>query len=157
MLAWLIPGLGHIVLGHKTRGIICLVAVTLTYWTGVAIGGVGVVDSKRPPRFSTAHSQEYYEGTPRAVQSRSWWFFGQIMAGGYTLGAMTVSRYVDSHSPTGTPRYLAWPSGDIAAVYTGVAGLLNLLIIMDAWARCMGLEGVDRRRGPPGLEARGSG
>ena len=47
ILAWLIPGLGHIFLGHKVRGVIFLVVITLTFWTGVAIGGVqGTVDPK---------------------------------------------------------------------------------------------------------------
>ena len=47
LLAWLVPGLGHIYLGLRGRGAVCLVTITATFWTGVAIGGVrGTVDPK---------------------------------------------------------------------------------------------------------------
>ena len=143
ILAWLIPGLGHIFLGHKVRGVIFLVVITLTFWTGVAVGGVKCVDPHKPvQQRSTALQQR--------GRARSWWFFAQIMNGGYAVATHAVGVRVERAS------YLSWPSGDIASVYTGVAGLLNLLIILDALVRAEGLavavastSGAARSTGPP--------
>ena len=144
-LGWLVPGLGHIFLGHKTRGIIFLVTITLTFWTGVAIGGMKTVHPRRPP----------IEPAPNTNQTRSWWFYAQMMVGGYAMIAWVGGKNADDFSPAGTPRYLSWPSGDVASVYTGVAGLLNLLILLDIFARVEGLSPAAaaargrNRAGPP--------
>lgn len=132
VLAWLIPGLGHIFLGHKVRGVIFLVFITLTFWTGVAIGGVKCVDQYKPIPPSS--------GSRQPQRARSWWFFAQIMNGGYAITAYAAKTRATEAD------YLAWPSGDLASVYTGVAGLLNLLIIMDALARAELLPAPGRRR-----------
>ncbi len=144
ILGWLIPGLGHIFLGHKVRGVIFLVVITLTFWTGVAVGGVKCVDPHKPIQQQSNTQQQRARG-------RSWWFFAQIMNGGYAVATHAVGvRNADRAS------YLSWPSGDIASVYTGVAGLLNLLIIIDALVRAEGLalataptSGKARSTGPP--------
>ncbi len=143
ILAWLIPGLGHIFLGHKVRGVIFLVVITLTFWTGVAVGGVKCVDPHKPVQQQSNTQQQ-------RVRGRSWWFFAQIMNGGYAVATHAVGVRSERAS------YLSWPSGDIASVYTGVAGLLNLLIIIDALVRAEGLalaiaptSGAARPKGPP--------
>src|SRR3990172_10486299 len=68
-LAWLVPGLGHIYLGHRVRGLVCLVTITLTFWTGVAIGGVQ----------ATVDPHE-----------RTLWFMAQLCSGGNTLAAYAL-------------------------------------------------------------------
>ena len=48
LLTWILPGLGHIYLGHRTRGIIFMATITATFWSGVAIGGVaGTVNPEK--------------------------------------------------------------------------------------------------------------
>ena len=32
ILAWIVPGLGHIFLGHRGRGLVFLVTITATFW-----------------------------------------------------------------------------------------------------------------------------
>ncbi len=144
ILAWLIPGLGHIFLGHKVRGVIFLVVITLTFWTGVAVGGVKCVDPHKPVQQRSTSQQQRARG-------RSWWFFAQIMNGGYAVATHAVGVRAAERAT-----YLSWPSGDIASVYTGVAGLLNLLIIIDALVRAEGLalatartSSTARSTGPP--------
>ncbi len=144
ILAWLIPGLGHIFLGHRVRGVIFLVVITLTFWTGVAVGGVKCVDPYKPVQQQSTAQQQRGRG-------RSWWFFAQIMNGGYAVATHAVGARAAERAS-----YLSWPSGDIASVYTGVAGLLNLLIILDALVRAEGLalavsptSGKARSTGPP--------
>lgn len=138
LLAWLVPGLGHIFLGHRIRGVVLLVAITVTFWTGVALGGVKTVTLHRTvevPQSERRVARFGGEANLRTTTTTSWWFLAQVLNGSYSLIASTTARTVDDYSPEGLPRYLAWPAGDIGAVYTGVAGLLNLLIIIDALAR----------------------
>ena len=40
LLAWLVPGLGHLFVGERVRGLIYLITITVTFWGGIAIGGV---------------------------------------------------------------------------------------------------------------------
>jgi len=136
-LAWLVPGLGHIYLGHRVRGIICLVTITLTFWTGVAIGGVqGTVDPRE----------------------RTLWFMAQLCTGGNTLAAYGLHQAVEPHaneSSATVQRPAAvlaqWLSSDVGVHYTGVAGLLNLLIILDALGRADAPSPNRRRHDhPPG-------
>lgn len=132
LLAWLIPGLGHIYLGHRTRGLILLVTVTVTFWCGVAIGGVR----------STVDPRE-----------RRLWFVAQICTGGNTIAAVMLRQRIER---TMSPEELAGPAGhwlpaDVGVHYTGVAGLLNLLVILDAVAR--GDRGGSSRRHPHQIPA----
>jgi len=114
-LAWLVPGLGHIYLGHRTRGLICLVTITATFWTGVAIGSVqGTVDPRE----------------------RTLWFMAQMCTGGNTVAAVALRQAVVTRATPGHPTYVpSWMSADVGVHYTGVAGLLNLLVILDALTR----------------------
>lgn len=116
-LAWLVPGLGHIYLGHRVRGLVCLVTITVTFWTGVAIGGVQ----------ATVDPQE-----------RTLWFMAQLCTGGNTIAAYGLHSFVEP-SPTAGQRPTAvlahWLSSEVGVHYTGVAGLLNLLVILDALGR----------------------
>ena len=116
LLAWLVPGLGHIYIGERTRGMVYLITVTLTFWTGVAIGSV--------------------QGTV-APKSRKLWFVAQVCTGGNALAAYALHRQVDPKSASSETLMSAghWASAEVGVHYTGVAGLLNLLIIFDAIAR----------------------
>ena len=42
---WLIPGLGHWLLGMRKRGVILCIAITSLWLSGIAIGGIGVIDA----------------------------------------------------------------------------------------------------------------
>lgn len=46
VLAWVIPGAGHVYIGRPVRGVIIFIAITLTFWAGVAMGGVMTVDNR---------------------------------------------------------------------------------------------------------------
>lgn len=128
-LAWLIPGLGHIYLGHRSHGLVFLVAITATFWSGVAIGGVR----------STVNPHE-----------RKLWFMAQLCTGGNTLSAWALhERIAGAYQRGAEPvRYSHWMQADVGVHYTGVAGLLNLLIILDAIARAEPSTAVRRERRP---------
>ncbi|UCE61503.1 MAG: hypothetical protein JSU63_07090 [Phycisphaerales bacterium] len=123
LFTWLVPGLGHIYLGQRNRGLILLVMVTATFWTGVAIGGVR----------ETVDPHE-----------RKLWFVAQIFSGGNTLSAYALNRSI---ARSGAPVPGGhWLSADVGVHYTGVAGLLNLLVILDAISRADPSYAVRRQR-----------
>ncbi len=134
LLAWLVPGLGHIYLGHRVRGLVCLVTITVTFWTGVAIGGVQ----------ATVDPNE-----------RTLWFRAQLCTGGNTLAAYGLHRAVEPRPAAGQRPAVVlahWLSSEVGVHYTGVAGLLNLLIILDALGRADAPSPKRIRRDhPPGV------
>ncbi len=134
VLAWLVPGLGHLFLGHRGRGLVFLVAITATFWTGVAIGGVQ----------STVDPHE-----------RTLWFLAQVCSGGNTAAAYALHVAVDSVASSARTKPPAghWLSAEVGVHYTGVAGLLNLLVILDAVSRAEGtpMPGRVRRERPRGV------
>lgn len=133
LLTWIVPGLGHIYLGNRVRGMICMVTITVTFWTGVAIGGV--------------------QGTI-APYSRELWFMAQLGTGGNTLAAYALHAVVSPDTVRSPRPSIAghWMSTEIGVHYTGVAGLLNLLVILDALAYGGVWEASTRRRElPPGV------
>jgi hypothetical protein len=116
LLTWVVPGLGHLFIGERGRGLVFLVTITATFWAGVAIGGVqNTVDPHK----------------------RKLWFVAQLFTGGNTLSAYALNRRVTlASAQSGTASVTGhWLPGDIGVHYTGVAGLLNLLVILDAISR----------------------
>lgn len=108
-LAWLVPGLGHVYLGQRPRGVILLVVIAATFWGGVALGGVA--ETVNPHK-------------------RTAWFMAQISTGAHALAAWGWGNTVKEQAS-----FYSWRAEEVAVVYSGVAGLLNLLVIVDALAR----------------------
>jgi hypothetical protein len=133
LLAWVLPGLGHIFLGERTRGTIILITITVTYWGGIAIGGVR--DTVDP-------------------QQRTAWFMAQTCAGVHTLASFQWANAVRSRPDPTLSTRANHRESEAAVVYTGVAGLLNLLVILDALSRADVMESAAagrpvRRKGVP--------
>jgi TM2 domain-containing membrane protein YozV len=150
VLAWLIPGAGHFYLGRRARGLVIFLTIGLTFWSGIAIGGVMTVDY-------------HYE---------RWWFLAQVFTGTHGLAGwyrqhLVYEEVIDELGPNlrlgpapggqtsedqaRVDAYLAEkglavsnPSDTIARAYSGVAGLLNLMCIFDVLT--LGLLGI---RGEP--------
>lgn len=126
LLAWVLPGLGHIFVGERNRGLILMVTIAVTFWTGVAIGGAA----------STVDPQ-----------ARQLWFMAQLVSGGHALAAYGLHQQILGRAerngmfatqprPRDVSAYFGhWMSMDVGVHYTGIAGLLNLLAILDAIAR----------------------
>lgn len=116
LLGWLLPGLGHLYIGRRAQGLVLFAVLTATFWGGVAIGGVR----------STVNPQKH-----RA------WFAAQLLNGSHTLAVLAWRGQLPRTDPQ-TDRQIGravWPADEIAIVYTGIAGLLNLLLILDVTAR----------------------
>jgi len=132
LLAWLLPGLGHLYIGDRKRGWVILVTIAVTFWGGVAIGGVRHTVNPSTKRL---------------------WFLAQITAGSHTVAAHLLGELSRRGMDERTIATDRWQAVEIATVYTGVAGLLNVLVILDALGRA---EGPYRRREST-IRARASG
>ncbi len=130
LLAWVLPGLGHWYLGDRPRAVIFFVVTSVTFWGGVAVGGVR---STVTPR----------ENGP--------WIAAQLCMGTQAVAAMYFGHIVKERSQD---RYKApWPASNLSVVYAGITGLLNLLIIIDALARADATQARTAARAPPGRSA----
>lgn len=110
-LAWLCPGLGHWVRGERIRALRIFSGMTLLVLGGLLIGGVDVVD---------------------ATQDRLW-FIAQMGLGPIVMGIEVLNQSLAQADPTD----LAWRSlghvNSIGTLYIGLAGMLNVVVIMDAF------------------------
>ncbi|MBA7621498.1 hypothetical protein ES703_28862 [subsurface metagenome] len=102
LLAWLVPGAGHFVLKEKKRAIIIFATIVLTFCVGIYAGSIGVIDPFRA----------------------WWWYVAQIMNSPMVavLGHLTAGG---AYPVYGRPN-------EIGQIYTSIAGLLNLLCIVNA-------------------------
>jgi hypothetical protein len=133
--SWVLPGLGHLLVGDRSRGLIFLVAITLTFWTGVAIGGVKNTVSPN---------------------DRTLWFAGQICAGGHSLATLAWGSRIGAPAQTG--KYPSSVIGygrteEVSVVYTAIAGMLNILVILDVLVRAEQMTSL-ASTGPTALEAK---
>ena len=101
-LAWLVPGGGHYALQEKRRAAVIFVAVVLTFAVGVYVGSIGVIDP---------------------IHARPW-YVAQVLNSPLVmlLGRMGAS---------GNYRVFG-RANEVGQIYTSIAGLLNLLCIVNA-------------------------
>jgi len=113
-LGWLVPGGGHWTLGRRTQAIVFFLAVTLPYVLGMYLSDFGNVSPVR---------HEFY-------------FIAHILNGGETiLASLLTSGVVEDQ----VPRHFGMETGEIGTLYTAVASLLNVYVLMDAYGIAVGL------------------
>ncbi len=102
LASWIVPGGGYYLLNEKKRAIIIFAAISLTFLLGLYIGSLGVVDP---------------------IASKPW-YVAQIMNS-------PLVALLGHHTAGGGYPVYARPN-EIGQLYTGIAGLLNLLCIVNA-------------------------
>lgn len=114
LLAWLVPGAGHLMLGKTRHAIVIFVTVVLTLGAGLYIGSIGVIN-------------------PVGAKP---WYVAQVMNTPAVAALGQVTREGD-YPVYGRPN-------EIGQIYTSIAGLLNLLCIVNAvyLAHLRGIEDV---------------
>lgn len=110
LAAWLVPGAGHFVLGLRGFALTYFLAISIPFLVGLALGGVRDTVSPR--------------GNP-------WLFLAELGVGSYTLAAWMIGSRLGPDAAF-TSYY---PGADVAQIYLSVAGLLNVLAILDALSR----------------------
>jgi len=162
VLAWLIPGAGHVYIGRTMRGVIIFVVITATFWAGVAMGGIMTVDSRTQRWWFMANvgtgvhgllgwyrCNKIYEQAEReldrgadAARFANDQRGAAVEESGRQKGPLTRTQLA---AVTGKLREeyvdkilsdqgyrLSAPAETVARAYAGVAGLLNLLCVFDA-------------------------
>ena len=102
---WLVPGLAHVLIGRWVRGLIFAACVLLMFVLGIAMHGKLYDFEFDQPLHLFAFIANIGAGAPYWIASRL----------GLGIGTMT------------------WPSYDYGTTYLWVCGLLNYLIVLDAF------------------------
>jgi hypothetical protein len=148
---WLVPGMGYVLLGERARGITIMVTVLALFISGLLIAGIRVIDV---PGYDKNGFQDRLDDHGRRVERStdfayrgghwalfSWdfvseiaakpWYVGQIFAGPVNIIASAFSIHeAAQHLPMSHARL-----PEIGTLYTAVAGMLNLLAILDSSSR----------------------
>ncbi len=106
VLAWLVPGLGHFILGRRKTGIAFGAIVTLTFLAGISFQG----------RLYTVEA-----GQPLTMLAT----FAV-----YGSGILNLAARALSDNPGGAILSTTYEYG---CAYLLTAGLMNLLLVLDAW------------------------
>lgn len=160
LLAWLVPGLGHLYQGRRTKGVIFMASIVGLFVAGMVIGGGKVAYASTLP-FAPVGSY-LFDGWPFVCQSG----IGVVAIPGW----LERSRYLGGEGPMLVEMLYPPPTGDkarrdpgntlksidqmgntvrhpdgpakrrydlgfryeVGMVYTVIAGLLNLLVVYDA-------------------------
>lgn len=119
--AWLVPGLGHILCGDARRGLVLLVCIGGVWVGGLLIGGISVVQSRGA------------DGSLRP------WYLGQAVIAPSIAVEYTHDRYrsgLGGRDPEpgdeAVPYQPAYARAhELGTLYTALAGLMNLLAVID--------------------------
>ena len=108
LLTWAAPGAGHWYLGFRKKAIFYFLIITATFLVGMAIADFRNINIHRHPYFFIAFS--FYGGAT---------FIAQLATQGLTL-VRPLERL------------------EIGCLYSAVAGLLNVLVMIDAFLLASG-------------------
>jgi len=114
LLGWLVPGAGHLAIKENKHAAIIFVTIVLTFATGLYLGSIAVID-------------------PVGAKP---WYVAQIMNSPMVAGLGHLTR-TSGYRVYGRPN-------EIGQIYTSIAGLLNLLCVVNAvyWAHLRRTEAV---------------
>jgi hypothetical protein len=153
---WLMPGTGYLLLGERARGFTIMVTVLALFVFGLLIAGIRVIDvpgydkngfqdrvddhGRRVERstdydYQNAHPA-LFSGDFIAEVAAKPWYVGQIFAGPINLIASFFSIHEAQMNLPMTHARLE----EIGTLYTAVAGMLNLLAMLDASSRAANPE-----------------
>jgi hypothetical protein len=150
--AWLLPGLGHWLLGERRRAGILAATIGVLWFAGFIIGGIGIFDWTEHPAWAFGQSlmapsvvAGLAEGRMRIEADRKWRAADPPVPPVYPPDGPGPAHIVQPPHPLLTPAYE--PSygrvDEQGILYTALAGLLNLLAVVDVLYR-----EADHRRGP---------
>lgn len=105
-LSWLVPGLGHWRAGQRDKGVLMGVAVVLVFAFALLVSQGHAVDRGTQP---------------------IWWIGQNLFGGGTLVAALTTAPLQFDGYPT---------YHDLGVVLATVAGLMNLVVMVDAYTVC---------------------
>ncbi|MCE9619548.1 MAG: hypothetical protein K8R92_06535 [Planctomycetes bacterium] len=134
ILGWILPGLGHYKAGEKARGKLILLGVGGLFLLGVLVGGVDCVDRRED----------------------GMWFVAQAGAGGLAFATDLLNSSLLKSGEVGELLPLAvqggkimvssykgaGPSNEIGTLLCGLAGMMNVVAVLDVLHRGGKREGI---------------
>jgi hypothetical protein len=161
---WLIPGGGYLLIGQKLRGIVIGITIVCLFVMGLLIAGIRVIDvpgyDDQGRRVELDSRGMKIDHAARPDVSGEWalwsrpfsevankpWFVGQILAGPICLISAHYSLDLAQPRNPGSI-YSIVPKthsriAEIGTLYTAVAGMLNLLAIIDSAYRAGQAQGA---------------
>ena len=140
LAGWLVPGFGYALIGERKRAIIAGTTILLTFLLGLLIGGIRVIDvpgygpdgAKKMVTVNKAPMWKLRADVVGEIMYKPW-YIAQSMNGPVNLLATWGSIIAGSgEHPVKASTAMIF---DIGTLYTAVAGMLNLLVIIDATYR----------------------
>jgi len=116
LLAWLVPGAGHLKIGKLWPGVFTFAAILPLYVGGMALAGFENVSWERHPIYFWAV---------------------HVFGGTLTGAAALLTRHVVKTE--------ILPDESVGVLFTAVACLLNVIAISDVWSRCSGRPDAEAR------------
>ena len=116
ILAWLVPGAGHLVLGKRGRALLFFLTIVGAFIFGLILNGHLYWPTPDP------------SATFRFDLITVLWFFAQIGS-----GLCYVASYVLGLGTAAIPQAAASPTFEYGNTFMFLAGLLNYLVIHDAF------------------------
>ena len=132
LMGWVVPGLGHWIIGEKGRGALILGGVVFLWASGLLIGGIDSVDKTEDKLWFYAQAGSgpiafVVDGlNDRLIKSGSW---------GEMLDAPKAGRQVSSYKSIAQ-------MNEYGTLFTALAGLMNVVALLDAGSR----PGANRRQ-----------
>lgn len=114
ILAWLWPGLGHIIGRKRKRGFLIMFGVLFLVIVGLLVGGLDCVDRKED----------------------SLWFIAQAGCGPIVFAADLANQQVIKKLPEDKRLLTVSPThpNEIGTLFIAMAGLMNIVVMLDALA-----------------------
>lgn len=135
-VAWLLPGLGHVVLGRVRRGLLFGGLLLGCYGLGLAHDGRLALRDQRQPFLTTLQVVANLGIGPLDVAARIWVYGGPAYAFPSHLRSRKErerSEIFRDRARSGTSIY--------GTAYVWTAGLMNLLLLFDVWDIGRGKKG----------------
>lgn len=134
LAGWVVPGLGYLLVGERWRALVAGLAILVLIMLGVLIGGVRVVEL---PGYDSSGNAILIKGTnqwvltarPFPTLMSEVWFVPQILNGPVTL---IIGQQSLSLTRSGVATKMHGRLDDIGVLYVAIAGVLNLLVIIDS-------------------------
>lgn len=133
-LAWLVPGLGHVYQGRVGKGILYGVCILSLYGIGLALGEAKIVywrwvnPLNNPEKFCLYYLGQFFVGLPALPALIQ----GTLKYLGHEPIFWKIMAEPDPNVLNGLHPRLG-KLVEIGAMYTAIAGLLNILAIYDAY------------------------
>ena len=143
--SWLVPGMGYLLIGQRTRSLTVGISIIALFLAGLLIGGVRVLDvpgfnsfgqpivvvgDKTRDRISIMVVNPWQE-----IKAKPW-SMAQIMAGPISIfgggASILAAQPATTNGYTAIAEVSHTPVNEAGTLYTSVAGMLNLLAIIDA-------------------------